>query len=634
MAENEASVKLSLKDEVSTTLDKLSDKFTENLLAMGLSVEAAMKAWEAFKGTIEESVKAFEEKQDVLVNTSRILSGLGKDATITAEQIAKLSETIGESTGIEDTWIQKGINAAILANNKLANGSDGAIDVLTQASIGLSRMTGEDLVPTMESLAKILDKPETAVNRLRRSGIAMTDQQKEEIDTLIKLGDKAGAAALVLSTLDEKTKGAQGAAFTLTEQLKAADVQVEKLKEDIGQRLTPQILGAVNAKKDFFNIIDKIIKAVPDYLAQLTSIGGVYGNIVKLAASLAQKIFHVKKATDAHTEAVGTNNIALDAAEKKQAALAAAAKKRAEDEIALEATKAAKELATNNKFIADKEKAAKAYGKKTEADQKKLDADLSSIADSWNKDTKFQTLAVQADLVAIKRDAEAQKKAIDDAAKAKEALTTDQFEKDQIRRHAEAEKQKIEDSVKGAEDRIKAAQLEHDRKIALEAAVQNTVGELAMLQNSKNKTLFEIGKQAAAAQVLIKSAQAIMGFWATCAELGPIAGPILAGVETAAVVAVGAEQISQIESQSFPSAFSGGYIPNQGTKGAIRVADNTGELMMPLDNPQAMQKLSKGLSQAGGPMNIHLNMNKRSLQTWSVQSTMEQQRLRKEGRLS
>jgi hypothetical protein len=235
--------------------------------------------------------------------------------------------------------------------------------------------------------------------------------------------------------------------------------------------------------------------------------------------------------------------------------------------------------------------------------------------------------------VAIKRDAEAHKKAIDDAAKAQEAMTTDEFEKQQIARHAEAEKQKIDDSVRGAEDRIKAAQMEHDRKIALENAVQNAIGELAQLQHSKNKTLFEIGKQAAAAQVLIKSAEAIMGFWATCAELGPIAGPILAGIETAAVIAVGADQISQIESQSFPSAYSGGYIPNQGMKGAIRVADNTSELMMPLDNPSAMQKLRNGLSGSPQQSQTNLVIDKRTLQTWSVKTSMQQHRLQKEGRL-
>jgi hypothetical protein len=630
MADNEANIILSLKDEVSESIDKLGENFTESLLKMGLSVESAMKAWEALKGEITDSLKAFEEKQDVLVNTDRILAGLGKDATITADQIAKLSETISEHTGIEETWIQKGINGAILANNKLANGSDGAIDVLTQASIGLSRMTGEELGPTMESLARILDKPETAVTRLLRSGISLTDQQKDEIDMLIKLGDKAGAAAVILATLYEKTKDAQGAAFTLTEQLKATQAQVNKLQEDIGERLNPQILGAVKAKKAFFDILDKVIKFVPDYITQLTSIGGVYGNIVKLAASLAQKLGLVKKATDAHTDALHTNNAALDAANAKQAALAAEAKKRADAEIAREKKKADDELAINKKFISDKEKDAKTYEKKLVTDQKKLDSDLSGLANSWNKETELQTQTIQNDLVSIKRDAENNKKSIDDAAKAQAGMTNDNFEKEQILRHAEAEKKKIDDSVKGAEDRIKTAQMEHDRKIALETAVKDTLGELSQLQNSKNKDMFEIGKQASAANVIVKSAEAIMGFWASSSTLGPIAGPIFAGIETAAVVAVGAEQISQIESQSFPGAAGGAFAPGDGVTAKFGEKGNPEAI---LNEPQLKSIIRRAVNQGSQSQQISLVMDKSTMQNWSVKSTMQQHRLQKEGRL-
>ena len=587
MADNEVSAKFSLEDNVSNTLDSIQNNAVAAFAMITLSAEGLTKVFDKVKEIVGDVMTAFETRQDVLVNTDRILQGLGADANITSDQIKKLSASIGEQTGISETWIQKGINAAILANNSLANGTDGAIDVLTAASIGLSRMTGQDLVPTMENLAKVLDNPATAVMRLRREGIALTQQQQDEITTLIGLGDKAGAAAIILNTLSEKTKGAQGAAQTLTEQLKAVQAESEKWKEDLGKDLTPAVVEATKQKTFFYKILDKIIKGAPALASSYNNVGGVFQSVAKWAATAVQamspyleKIGLIKKANDANTASQVVNNAALDDAEKKQKAVADAAAKRALDEIARVKKKQADELAMDKKFIAGKEKDQASYHKKEVADQSKLDKDLKGLANSWGAESKIQSAQIQADLVKIKNDAEKQKADIDAAAKVQEKLTTDEHEKELIQIHAAAEKQKIDDSVKASEDRIKAAEMEHDQKIALEKSLQDVLGELAQLQNSKNRTLFEIGKQAAVGNALVKAAEAVMGFWATCGELGPIAGPILAAVETAAVAVVTAEQVSQIESQSFPAAAQGALVTPQGGGALVQVGERAQEAVM------------------------------------------------------
>lgn len=635
MADNEISAKFSLEDNVSNVLDGIQNNAVAAFAMITLSAEGLTKVFDKVKEIVGDVMTAFETRQDVLVNTDRILQGLGSDATITAAQIQKLSASIGEQTGISETWIQKGINAAIIANNSLANGSDGAIDVLTAASIGLSRITGNDLVPTMETLAKVLDNPATAATRLRRTGIDLGLQQIEEIKTLVELGDKAGAAAIILNTLSEKTKGAQGAAQTLTEQLKAVQAESERWKEDLGKDLTPAVLDATKQKTLFYQILDKIIKGAPALASSYNNVGGVFQSVAKWAATAVQamspyleKIGLIKKANDENTASQVVNNAALDEAKKKQKEVSDAAKKEADDEIARIKKKQADELAMDKKFIASKKADQTEYHKKEVTDQTKLDKDLNSLANSWGAETKTQAEQIQADLVKVKNDAEKQKADIDAAAKVQEKLTTDEHEKELIRIHAAADKAKIDDSVKTSEDNIKTAQMEHDQKIELEKSLQDVLGELASLQNSKNRTLFEIGKQAAVANALVKAAEAVMGFWATCGELGPIAGPIMAGIETAAVAVVTGEQVSQIESQSFPAAAQGALVTPQGGGALVQVGEKAQEAVM-------NSKMMKDAMQASQPHVTAVFLpTKAHVAAFTGVSTQSKARMIKEGRLA
>jgi hypothetical protein len=584
--DNEVSAKFTLEDNVSNTLDGIQNNAIAAFAMITLSAEGLTKVFDKIKEVVGDVMTAFETRQDVLVNTDRILQGLGADATITSDQIKKLSASIGEQTGISETWIQKGINAAIIANNSLANGSDGAIDVLTASAIGLSRITGQDLVPTMETLAKVLDNPATAAVRLRRTGIDLGEQQIEEIKTLVELGDKAGAAAIILNTLAEKTKGAQGAAQTLTEQLKAVQAESEKWKEDLGKDLTPAVLEATKQKTLFYQIMDKIIKGAPALASSYNNVGGVFLSVAKWAATAVQamspyleKIGLIKKANDANTASQVVNNAALDDAEKKQKEVSDAAKKRADDEIARIKKKQADELAADKKFIANKEADQTKYHKREVTDQTKLDKDLNNLANSWGKETKTQSEQIQADLVKIKNDAEKQKADIDAAAKMRESLTTDEHEKELIQIHAAAEKQKVDDSVKASEDKIKAAQMEHDGKLEIEKSFQDLFGELSQLQNSKNRELFEIGKQAAVANAIIHAGEAVMGFWAGSSTMGP-AALAMATLETVATGVVLAEQVSSIESQSFPAAAQGALVTPQGGGALVQVGEKAQEAVM------------------------------------------------------
>ena len=93
----------------------------------------------------------------------------------------------------------------------------------------------------------------------------------------------------------------------------------------------------------------------------------------------------------------------------------------------------------------------------------------------------------------------------------------------------------------------------------------NTAGQLAQLQNSKNKTLKAIGKRAAQAQIAIDTARGAIAAYTSLAGI-PLIGPALGAAAAAALVAYGAERVSQVN-----AAQRGGIVPSVGGGSRDRV---------------------------------------------------------------
>lgn len=104
-------------------------------------------------------------------------------------------------------------------------------------------------------------------------------------------------------------------------------------------------------------------------------------------------------------------------------------------------------------------------------------------------------------------------------------------------------------------------------------------GELAQLQQSSNSTLKGIGKVAAIANIVIKTAESAMNIYAGFSTI-PIIGPVLGVAGAAAAVAFGAEQVGTV------SAAADGGIMTGGIRGVDSIPTMTmpGELVVPTRN--------------------------------------------------
>lgn len=108
---------------------------------------------------------------------------------------------------------------------------------------------------------------------------------------------------------------------------------------------------------------------------------------------------------------------------------------------------------------------------------------------------------------------------------------------------------------------------------------KSAFGELAALQQSSNSTLKSIGKIAAVANIVIKTAESAMNIFAGFSTI-PIIGPALGVAGAAAAVAFGAEQIGTVTSAAQGGLLEGG-IPGVDS---IPVLAMAGEVVTPRQN--------------------------------------------------
>ena len=104
-------------------------------------------------------------------------------------------------------------------------------------------------------------------------------------------------------------------------------------------------------------------------------------------------------------------------------------------------------------------------------------------------------------------------------------------------------------------------------------------GELAELQQSSNNTLKSIGKAAAIANIAIKTAESAMNVYAGFSTI-PIVGPALGIAAAGAVIAFGAERISQVNAAADGALVQGGV---RG-KDSVPFMLEPGELVVPKRN--------------------------------------------------
>lgn len=162
---------------------------------------------------------------------------------------------------------------------------------------------------------------------------------------------------------------------------------------------------------------------------------------------------------------------------------------------------------------------------------------------------------------------------------------------------------------------------------------QDFLANLSVLMRSTNAEEFMVGKRASQAAAIIATYEGATKAFTSLAGI-PYVGPILGAIAAAAAIAAGLINVREIENTPMPSAYSGGYVKNRGGAGMpVNVADGTDELMVPLDNKEAMDKLKSGLGNGGGQeIHTHVYIGGSKLDTVVTKLDERGRIMQKEGR--
>lgn len=198
--------------------------------------------------SLNKMITAAEESRKVMAQTEAVLKSTGGAAGVTSQEVSDLALQMSRLTNFDDEAVQSAENL-LLTFTKIGK------DIFPQATetvLDMSTALGQDLNSSAIQLGKALQDPINGVTALRRVGVNFTEQQKEQIKTLVESGRRLDAQKIILKELATEFGGSARAAQSGTDKLKNS---ISNLAESIGTKLNPAFQ---EGSKKIANFLDKI----------------------------------------------------------------------------------------------------------------------------------------------------------------------------------------------------------------------------------------------------------------------------------------------------------------------------------------------------------------------------------------
>lgn len=187
---------------------------------------------------LKDSIGEAREAQKVGAATTQIIKATGMAANLTADQVGNLSGALSAKIGVDDEVIQSGANILLTfkaVRDEVGKGND-VFTRATAAGADLAAAGFGSIEANAKTLGKALNDPLKGITALTRSGVTFTEQQKEQIATLVESGDILKAQKIILGEVEAQVGGVAAATATSGEKFAVA---YGNLKESIGTALFP-----------------------------------------------------------------------------------------------------------------------------------------------------------------------------------------------------------------------------------------------------------------------------------------------------------------------------------------------------------------------------------------------------------
>jgi hypothetical protein len=275
-------------------LKSSGDKMAMGLLSANKGVNALSKSLGkltavggAITGVIGSSlVSAAYESQKVMKQTEAIVTATGGAANKSAVQVQKLADSLSLKTGLDDEAIQTSLNLLLTfkqVRNEAGKGND-VFDRAAMAMLDLGNVFGSsDAAAKM--LGKALSDPVRGVTALARAGVNFSQQQRDQIKTLVASGKTLEAQKLILAEVESQVGGTAAAGATSFDRMRVA---VDNVMESLGTLLLPLV-------EKFSNYVITNIVPVFERFSEIVGKNGVGAGINYLAGSAVKAIFNMGK---------------------------------------------------------------------------------------------------------------------------------------------------------------------------------------------------------------------------------------------------------------------------------------------------------------------------------------------------
>ncbi len=286
-------VKIHVNDDSKAAVEEAKNGFAGLWKQVGGGVVAAQlvnDAWEGLKTGIKAVTDNYKEHQQAEAQLQAVLKSTGGAAGVTADQVNNLADSIMKTTPIDG-------EAALAAENMLLTFTSIHKDVFPAATKAVTDMatamnngatpSSEQLSNTAIQVGKALQDPINGVTALRKVGVSLSDQQKEQVKHFMAVNDQADAQKLILQELAKEFGGSASAAAT------TFAGKMEMLKNhfiDLGVGAIPKIEEKLN---EFLNWLAKLAsdKTFKDFIGDVENFAKAFAKFEIKGFQTEWKVF-------------------------------------------------------------------------------------------------------------------------------------------------------------------------------------------------------------------------------------------------------------------------------------------------------------------------------------------------------
>lgn len=261
----------------------------QNLAVAGVAGGLALAG--AITAGLAGAVKSLIDIERLNAQTQSAIRATGGVANVTLEGIESMAEGLESLTTTERETVQEGANL-LLTFKRIRNEAGAGNDIFNQATataLDLSTALGTDMSSASMMLGKALDDPIRGVTALRRAGVALTEQQQEQVKAFVESGDVLQAQKIILSELESQV-GGSAEAFAGTTAGK-----IQRFQNDVGNMFESIVLGAATVADSIGQAGEDIgeffAEPVTDSMVQVnnavaTNMGGVVETMEQASARI------------------------------------------------------------------------------------------------------------------------------------------------------------------------------------------------------------------------------------------------------------------------------------------------------------------------------------------------------------